>query len=261
MGCGSSSTAVKTFKNPEENKNYQRQKAPSRQSSAASIKSKRSEKKEKPSRKSSASSAGSRRSRRADEERGVNSASTRKTYTIQRPNSEVINDSTLVTPRESQEENEYKQETDVVQFEPVNEIDEKKLEAKRHHEEIQKQTFLTGDPEHEEHTDNVTDNHYKSKAETHEEIAKRKEKKRSERDYEAIEEEEINSYGPVPLSFPAEMDETGDVNVEYTIDDIVEHNNEISGVDWFKYGKRVYSWKKMEPIIKVGSSFALVDVP
>ncbi|XP_060599620.1 uncharacterized protein LOC132753195 [Ruditapes philippinarum] len=254
MGCGSSSTAVQTFQNPEENKNYQsHQKVPSRQASAAS--SIRSKKSKKSSRKSSASSRSSSKSadssrQKREEGSRANSASTRKTYTVQRQNSEVVNASTLVTPIDTHVDNESEHENDVEHLKSANAEEEKKLEAQRHHEEIQKQTFLTGDPDHEVDTKNVTGNYQKSRSEDHEEIAKRKEEKRSRFNHEEVEEEFIKNNNAVPLSFPSDMDEAEEINAEYTIDDIVEHNNEVSGLDWFKYGKKIYSWKKMEPIIK-----------
>ncbi|XP_045161062.2 uncharacterized protein LOC123526017 [Mercenaria mercenaria] len=239
MGCGSSSTSVQTFRNPEENKNYRSQKAPSRHSSATpSIRSQRSEGKEKTKRKSSASSSASvsssRRPRKTDDESRVSSANSKK-------NSYVINNSTPVVPVPSNNENDS---------EDINEIDEKKLEAQKHHEEIQKQTFITGDPEHETRNEKIEENFNQPNTESHEEIAKRKEEKRSQFDHEKVEEESINSHGPVPLSFPPDMDDDTDKNAEYTVDDIVEHNNEVADLDWFKYGKKIYSWKKMKPIIQ-----------
>ncbi|XP_045187578.2 uncharacterized protein LOC123545308 [Mercenaria mercenaria] len=147
MGCGSSSISVQTFRNPEENKNYQSQNVPSRQPSA-----------------------------------------------------------------------------------------------------IQKYTFNAGNLEHESGKEKVEE-FKQSNAENHVEIAKRKEEKRSKFDHEKLEEEVVNSLGPVLCSL--EMDGDRDKNARYTVDDIIEHNDRGGGeIDWFKYGKQIYSWKKMKPIVQ-----------
>lgn len=257
MGCGSSSTNVETFRNPEENKNHRTQRAPSASFSHKSQQSagKHDKRVKRKSSGSSISSSGSRRQTKADIESRDNSAATKTTYTIQRPNSDVLNDNTtlLIAPHDENENIEANVETPVQTLENEfqdNEIEEKKTEAQKHHEAIQKQTFITGDPADEIHDEKET---VKTRAERHEEIAKQKEEKRLQYNYERIEENIITENGLVALIIP-EMDDECDTNVNYTIDDIVAHNNELADLDWFKYGKTVYSWKKMLSIIQVGAS-------
>lgn len=249
MGCGNSTTAVQTFKNPEENKNHYHQQQHIRKSSAASVRSSRKSHSRKSST-SSSSSSGSKLKKRTEAESRVDSGSTKKTYTIQRENSGRLNDFEQTENVRADENENTEHKTNTTATSRTQEEEQFK------HDTLQSETFLTGNYRRQENNgDNVIQdsdvtNVSETREEKHERLAKQKEEKRSQIDYEKQEEKELANLCLIQLNIPPPMEQES-TEQGYTTDDIVQHNEGEGFADWFKYGKKVYSWSKMLSIIKV----------
>ncbi|KAL4237975.1 hypothetical protein ACF0H5_002685 [Mactra antiquata] len=282
MGCGNSTT-VKSF-NDQEAKQYNRNHQNTERKTQANSNSRQSDHSEAPNipaRQSSATSSASKKNKsRTPSAKSTNSrqsvrefsAKTKDTYTIHRNGSAASN-------RSFRNDKPYDENKNV---EPVKDIDYdsererlkaeeelKRQEAERQYEEIQKQTFLTNSEHGDQNENNVndiedsTDKNQNNKqyfsefsapetkadrAKAHEEKAKLKEIRRLAYDHDARIKEDAAELNLTPLNIP-EMDPDQTIG-NYTVDDIVEHNNEVGNNDWFKYGKKIYSFQKMRPILK-----------
>lgn len=255
MGCGSSTT-VQTFENPAENKNYHKNR---KSSAASSVKSAGKSKPRKGST-SSSSSSQSKSRKKPDDDSRPNSGSTKKTYTIQRDNSgkHTEIDQFVVPPADENEntqcatfkdESNERNESEVVAL-----TSEHKNDEQFEHDELQKETFITGNYRREEcreKKDEDTEETVKeTREEKHERRAKEIEERRKTSDFEKAEEKELFvDLGLAAINIP--QMEPSQESKDYTIDDLVSHNEEVGFNEWFKYGKKLYSWSKMLPIIKV----------
>jgi hypothetical protein len=92
----------------------------------------------------------------------------------------------------------------------------------------------------------------------HEQIARTKIEERTKLDNERLEEEKVQELGLTPLQIPA-CNHTDERIKAYTMDD-TEHTRFRFQYDSFKYGKQIYSWKKMLPIIQVKAGLLLKPV-
>ena len=228
MGCGSSTT-VQTFSN-EENRNYQNDNNQTERKSSATASVKSAGKRPKSTSPSSASVSSTHPTpKRTDVESRVNSGSTRKTYTITRENSVPIED----------------------QFQ---------------HEELQKETFLTGNYRRQEKQESPfgdfpDEDAKESREDRHDRRAREIEAKLAGLDYEKQEEDDIADLELEPISFPPmdskpePEDDAENREKEYTCDHILAHNAMAGFKEWFKYGRKVYNASLMLTVIKVGIVF------
>lgn len=277
MGCGSSSTTVQNFKQPVDNYNHQRQSNTFAGQANDKHKEIKHTKKERSRDSSTSSSEESdvsiiKASRKTAEDSKHTTESTKSIYTNQTALPHHDDTLRILEVHDNQEENaniekhsshvidvnnreilyvtDNKIESNVLNFDnnviAVNQNNERNAKDNNGSNNNIEQINLLNDG-----VSFSNENAVNSKLilqENHERRAQEKESKRSQANYELTEEQTILKLGLGSLNIP-EMNTSKSLPC-YSIDDIIQHNTESGSKDWFKYGRNVYSFNKMLPIIQ-----------